>query len=467
MRHFPLFVDLRGQRVVLSGAGEMAAAKLRLLLKTEAEIAVFGTDPAAEVAGWAEAGRIALATRPIAEGDADGARLLYAVNQDAAEDARAAAIGRGAGALVNILDDLEGSQFIMPAIVDRDPVTVAIGTEGAAPVLARRIKAQVEELLGSGIGVLARIGQGLRGAAQAVLFGDPRRRLWETFYEDVGPAALREGGEEAALAALNRLIADFRSEPRPPGRVTLVGAGPGDPELLTQRARRALHGADVVIYDRLVPGEILELARREAVFVQVGKVPGGPSWPQDEINALMVEHASGGAQVVRLKSGDPGIYGRLEEEMDALDAAGIAFEVVPGVTAAAAAAAAIKVSLTKRHRNSGVRLLTGQDVGGFAELDWHGLARPGAVAAVYMGVRAARFLQGRMMIHGASADMPVTAVENASRPSQKVVATSLGRLGEALAHHGIVGPAILFLGLAPRAALAELEGLPAQAAGGR
>ncbi|MCB9958120.1 MAG: uroporphyrinogen-III C-methyltransferase [Rhodospirillaceae bacterium] len=465
MRHFPVFVDLRGQRVVVSGAGEMAAAKLRLLMKTEAEIAVFASNPADIVAAWAAEDRISLHTRPIADGDATGARLLYAINQDAAEDARAAAIGRSAGALVNVVDDLEGSQFISPAIVDRDPVTVAIGTEGAAPVLARSIKAQIEELLGTSLGVLARIGQGLRGAARAVMFGDPRRRLWETFYEDVGPAALRDGGEAAAMAALDRLIAEHRLEDRPRGRVTIVGAGPGDPDLLTLRARRALHRADVVIHDRLVPGEVLELARREAVIVEVGKEPGGPSWSQEDINALMVEHASGGAQVVRLKSGDPGIYGRLDEELDALDAAGIAYEIVPGVTAALAAAAAIKVSLTRRHRNSGMRLLTGQDIGGFAEHDWHGLARPGAVAAVYMGVRAARFLQGRLMIHGASADMPVTAVENAARATQKVVATSLGRLAEALADNGVAGPAILFLGLAPRAALAEVERLPAQAVG--
>ena len=467
MRHFPLFLDLRGQRVVVSGAGEMAASKLRLLLKTEARIDVYGADPADPIRRWAEDGRIALAPRPLAPGDVAGARLLYAVNCDADEDARAAAIGRAEGALVNILDNLEDSHFITPAIVDRDPVTVAIGTEGAAPVLARRLKAETEERLGPDLGVLARIGHTVRDAAKAIPLGERRRRFWQRYYDVVGPQALRDGGEPAVRQALAALLEEVAGAADAPGRVDIVGAGPGDPELLTLKARRVLHNADVVIHDRLVPAPVLELARREAVLVEVGKIPGGPSWPQHAINALMVEHASEGAQVVRLKSGDPAVYGRLDEEMDALDAAGIAFEIVPGVTAAAAAAAAIKVSLTRRHRNSSLRFLTGQDVDGFAEHDWRALARPGAVAAVYMGVRAARFLQGRLLIHGAPTDTPVTAVENAARGGQKIVATTLRALADALGEAGVVGPAILFLGLAPRDALTAVEDLPAPVAEAR
>ena len=213
----------------------------------------------------------------------------------------------------------------------------------------------------------------------------------------------------------------------------------------------------MVIHDRLVAPEILELARREATFVEVGKVPGGPSWPQEAINALMVEHAVGGAHVVRLKSGDPGVFGRLDEEMDALDAAQIAFEIVPGITSAAAAASEIKVSLTRRGRNSSFRFLTGQDVDGFAEHDWKGLARPGAAAAIYMGVRAARFLQGRLLIHGAPRGTPVTIIENASRPNRKIVSATLATLPDALSEAGIKGPAILFLGLAAREALQHID----------
>jgi len=239
--------------------------------------------------------------------------------------------------------------------------------------------------------------------------------------------------------------------------VALVGAGPGDPGLLTLKAHALLATADVVIHDRLVGAGVLALARTGAVRIEVGKLPGGPSWRQADINALIVAHALSGARVVRLKSGDPGVFGRLDEEMDALDAAAIAFEIVPGVTAAAAAAASIKVSLTRRGRNKALRILTGHDVDGFAEHDWRGLAAPDAVAALYMGLKAARFVQGRLMLHGADPATPVTAVENASRADEKVVGARLDRLPEALAVAGVRGPAILFIGLRPRGALAALD----------
>jgi uroporphyrin-III C-methyltransferase/precorrin-2 dehydrogenase/sirohydrochlorin ferrochelatase len=263
------------------------------------------------------------------------------------------------------------------------------------------------------------------------------------------PPALRDRQEPAPAAA--------------PGCVWLVGAGPGDPELLTLKAARLIAGADVVIHDRLVGPGVLALAPAGAVRIEVGKRPGGESWRQADIDALMVARARAGARVVRLKSGDPGVYGRLDEEMDALDAAGIGFEVVPGVTSAAAAAAEIKVSLTRRGRNKSLRLLTGHDVDGFAEHDWRALAAPGAVAAIYMGVRAARFLQGRLMLHGCAADTPATAVENATRADRKVVAAPLSRLPEALVEAGVSGPAILFLGLQPRGAVLALDERRAEA----
>ncbi len=470
MRHFPVFRDLRARRVVVSGAGEAAVAKLRLLLKTEATLAVYGTDPHPQIRRWAGEGRLTLVERPVRHGDALCAALLYGANEEAGEDARAARIGRAAGAMVNIVDDLDNSDFITPAIVDRDPVTVAIGTEGAAPVLARRIKAETEERLAPALGTLARIGQGFREAANALPMGRPRRRFWSRYYDEIGPRALSEGGEEAVRAALDALLAETLAEAGETGRVALIGAGPGDPELLTLKARKALHEADVVIHDRLVSPEILELARREAIVVEVGKIPNGPSWKQADIDALMVEHAANGAHVARLKSGDPVVFGRLDEEMDALDAAGIPFEIVPGITAASAAAASLGVSWTKRGRNAAFRLLTGHDVAGFAEHDWRGLAQPGeggAVqpAAIYMGVRAARFLAGRLLMHGAAADTPVTAIENVSRLDQRIVATTLDRLPDALTGAGITGPAILFLGLSPREAMAARDDIDLPATG--
>jgi len=457
MRHFPIFLDLSGRQVVVSGAGECAVSKLRLLLKTEAAITVFGTSPAPQVLTWAAEGRIALAERPIRQGDAAGAALLYAANEDEAEDARAAEIGRNDGALVNIVDNLDHSQFITPAIVDRDPVTIAIGTEGAAPVLARKIKAELEERLPASLGLLARIGQAFRDRAAMIPMGRKRRDFWSRYYSGEGDAALKAGGEAGARAKLDELLTDaIETRPRD-GHVALIGAGPGDPDLLTVKARRLIHEADVVLHDRLVPQAILELARREAVIVETGKTGYGPSWGQEDINALMIEHAARGAQVARLKSGDPGIFGRLDDELDALDEAGISFEVVPGITAASAAAAASGISLTKRGRNSSIRFLTGRDVEGFAEHDWRELAKPGSGAAIYMGVKAASFLRGRLMMHGAEAETPVTAVENASRPDQKTITTTLLALPDALAAAGVAGPAVLLFGMTPRPAAKATE----------
>ena len=195
-------------------------------------------------------------------------------------------------------------------------------------------------------------------------------------------------------------------------------------------------------------------------MVEVGKIPHGESWKQEDINALMVEHAQGGAHIARLKSGDPAMFGRLDEEMDALDAADIPFEIVPGITSAMAAAASIKVSLTRRGRNKSVQFITGHDMQGFAEHDWRGLAAPGATAAIYMGLRAARFVQGRLLMHDADAETPVTAIENASRPEQKIVSATLATLPDVLTSAGITGPAILFLGLSPREAMEVAETIP-------
>ena len=453
MRHFPVFLDLRGRRVVVSGAGETAVSKLRLLLKTEAQIVVFGTDAVEQVRAWSAERRLTLVERPVADGDATGAALFYGANADPDEDARAATIGRDAGALVNIVDNLEDSAFITPAIVDRDPVTVAIGTEGAAPVLARKIKSEIEAMLPARLGALTRIGQAFRSRVEA-LDSKARRGFWTKFYFERGPRAL-EAGEDAARAALETLLAEGDA-PRA-GYVHFVGAGPGDPELLTLKARRLLHEADVVIHDRLVPAAILELARREALIIEVGKTAYGPSWKQADINALIVEHAAAGAVVVRLKGGDPVVFGRLDEEIAAVGAAGVGYGVVPGVTSASASAAAIGQSLTKRGRNSSFRVLTGHDVDGFAEQEWRDLARPGATAAVYMGAKAATFLRGRLLMHGARADLPVTAVESASRPEQRVIGTTLMDLPSALALAAPDGPVMILLGVAPRAATIELR----------
>jgi len=437
MRHFPIFLDTSGKTILVSGAGECAVAKLRLLLKTQARIAVFDADPGELVRQWAVQGRVDLHLRDLAAPDLSDALLVYAANDDLARDLAVQALAKGAGVPALVVDNLEASDFITPAIVDRDPVTVAIGTEGTAPVLARAIKAAIEAKLPRDLGALARRAKALRPAADALPKGRVRRAFWTQFFF--------EGARD-----VDTFLTQVQSVENGPGRVHFVGAGPGDPDLLTLRARKLIHEADVVIYDRLVTPEILELARREALIIDVGKTGFGPSRRQEDINELLVQHGAH-ARVVRLKSGDPGVFGRLDEEVAALGAAGVAYDVTPGITAASAAVAGLGVSLTQRGRNSGLRIVTGHDAKGFAEQDWRDLAHPGAVAAIYMGKRAARFLTGRLMMHGAAPDTPVSVVENVSRADERIVASDLIGLVDALAD--VTGPAVLLLGIAPRTAI--------------
>jgi len=320
---------------------------------------------------------------------------------------------------------------------------VSIGTEGTSPALARALKSDIESRLPQETGRFAKVLKGLRALTKQHLPELPdRQRFWAKHLDRDLSNMLRRTPQQLkadvkdALTGTEKLLE----------QVVLVGAGPGDPDLLTTAARRALHSADVIVYDRLVSDTVLTLGRREAEYIYVGKTPGVPSIGQDAINDILVEKASQGLFVVRLKSGDPLIFGRADEELDALAAAHIPASIIPGITAAAASAAAIGASLTTRGTNRAVALLTGHDAKGFAEQDWRSLAGEGARAAVYMGVGAARFIQGRLMLHDANPQTPVTVVENASRPEQIIVETCLARLPDDIAAAGIKGPAILLIG---------------------
>lgn len=456
MDHFPIFLSLKQNRVVLSGGGEAAKAKLRLLLKTSAKIEVFAEQPDLEITEWARTKRLRLVQTPLTAELIKGAALFYAANEDASKDHKVAALARSVGVLVNIVDNLQDSQFITPAIVDRDPVTVAIGTEGTAPVLARAIKADIETRLPSTVGILARLANSFRSKVEVLPFGRKRREFWSEFFFSVGPRALADGGEERVKSGLVDLLDSHQSSRKASGHVAFVGSGPGDPELLTLKARKALDTADVVIYDRLVGAPILELARREAILINAGKEGFGASTCQKDINTKIVEHAASGAQVLRLKGGDATVFGRLDEEIEACEAAGISWHIVPGITAASASVAAIGQSMTRRGRNTSVRYLTGHDMRGFADHDWADLAKKDTVATIYMGKKSARFIQGRLLMHGAERSTPVTIVENASRPDQRILEATLDTLPHILETSNVSGPALTLYGLAPRAAEADL-----------
>ena len=331
MRHFPIYLDMKGKLVVLSGAGPVAVPKLRLLLKTSARIRVFGFDAEESIRNWAAEGRLEWLERELEAEDLEGATLLYCANDDEKKDSEAAALGARAGTLVNVVDNLEASEFITPAIVDRDPVTVAIGTEGSAPVLARKIKADVETQLPISLGVLAREGQKFREAASALRPGRERREFWSRYFSEAGPRALASGGRGAVQSCLRSLLREMKSSPRENGKVAFVGVGPGDPDLMTVKARRFVDKADVVVHDRSVPKEILELARREAEFVEIGDGHSDLRISEFGAGQLVAEHARKGALVARLVLGDLEEHANVGVEMKTVAEAGLDWEAAKGM----------------------------------------------------------------------------------------------------------------------------------------
>ncbi|MEP3891795.1 MAG: siroheme synthase CysG [Hellea sp.] len=449
MRYLPIHVDTKDARILIVGGEGAAEAKLRTLIKTEAQLHLIAPEISPEISRWIEQGLLSHAARSFEPSDLEGVRLVYAATEDDALNLKIGDLAREQGLLVNAADQKDACDFITPALVDRSPVIVSIGTEGTSPSLARAVKTDLEARLPSTLGALATLINGLRAKVKSGIPGLAARQLfWADIFDGKDLAGqLRVSGEGLTQRVDDKLAGHAKVKT---GFVSLVGAGPGNPDLLTLAARQKLHSADVIVYDRLVSQGVLDFGRREAEYIYVGKEAGGTSTPQTAINAILVEKALEGLTVVRLKSGDPLIFGRADEEIDAMEIAGVKYDIVPGITSAASAAAEIGASLTTRGHNKAVSFLTGHDAKGFAEHDWKGLAAGGARAAIYMGVGASGFIQGRLLMHGAAGDLPVTVVENASRDSQLIVATTLERLSKDIKAHGVKGPAILLLGYAPR-----------------
>ena len=453
MQYLPIHFDTRGASILIVGGGPAAEAKLRTLLKTEADLIVVAQEISAEITRWADQGKLQHVDRGFKAVDLDGVSLVYAATEDDARNGEIADLAAARQIPANAADYKDACRFITPALVDRAPVTVSIGTEGMSPALARALKADLETRLPPETGTIALKTKTLRDKVKAVLpdLAD-RQRFWARIF---GGKDLTAQLRISAAQLEEQVYTELQGKDKQAGKVLLVGAGPGDPDLLTTAARRALHAADVIVYDRLVSDGVMELGRREAEYIYVGKTPGKPSIGQSAINHILIEKASQGLSVVRLKSGDPLIFGRADEEIEALQAVRIPVQILPGITSAAAAASAINASLTTRGTNKAISFLTGHDAKGFAEQDWVSLARLGARAAVYMGVGASRFIQGRLMLHGAEPDRPVTVVENASRPNQIITFTTLKNLPDDIAAAGIKGPAILLIGYAERCAETE------------
>jgi uroporphyrin-III C-methyltransferase/precorrin-2 dehydrogenase/sirohydrochlorin ferrochelatase len=445
LKYFPLFADLENAPVLVAGGGAAAAGKVRLLRKTKARITVIAKSANAELVALQRRGAIALHRRAFQASDLAEQRLVYAATGDRRLDAAVAAAARARAIPVNVVDAPALSTFITPAIVERAPVVVAIGTEGAAPLLAREIKTRLEALLPANFGLLARQARALRAQiAKAVPDLPARRRLWQRLLQGPFRRAILAGTDEEASRVL---AAEVAGAAPAPGRVALVGCGPGDPDLLTLKALQRLQDADVVVIDALVHPRILEYARRDAERIWVGKIPGGKRTSQQEINRILLREAAAGKVVARLKGGDPLIFGRAGEEMAALEAAGIACEVIPGVSAAQACAARLGLPLTRRNRVRQFSLVTGAAAEGEPDLDWPALARKDAAFAVYMGVGKAPLLRRRLLDAGAHPSTPCVIMENGTLQGERALATTLEDLTEGLAELGITGPAVIFIGL--------------------
>ena len=449
MNHLPIFLTLRDRPVLMVGAGEAAARKVRLLRKAGARIDIVAPQANAELAALAGQGDVVWHIRPFVPADLDNRAAVFVATGLPGVDQAVADGARARNLPVNVVDNPALSSFIMPAIIDRDPLIVAISSGGDAPILARRVRAQIERLLPARLGALAQFAGRFRSAVKAHLpHGLPRLRFWEGVFDGAIADAVLAGQPAHAhgrmLRAINQGVPTRTSAAD--GIVYLVGAGPGDPDLLTLRALHLLQSADVIVHDRLIGPDILDYARRDATRVYVGKAAGIPGLGQDEINATLLRHARAGKRVIRLKGGDPLVFGRGGEEMAYLRGHGIAVQIVPGITAALGCAASAGVPLTQRGVASAVTFVTGHGSNGEPDVNWSALAAANHTLVVYMAAGRAGEVAARLTEHGLDHTTPVAIIENGTRPDQQVWTGQLAALLHRPAPLGTNGPALIVIG---------------------
>lgn len=451
MRFFPVFLNLKGRRCLVAGGGEVAANKLQRLLEAEAEATVVAPEATVEIAALEEQGRISRRAREFIPEDLAGCALVIAATDDEQTNRRVAEAATARNIPVNVVDNPQLCSFIMPSVVDRPPVQVAVSTGGAAPVLARLLRARLETLIPAAYGRLATLMRDFRGRVKARI---PQSRERRRFWEDIAQGPVAEmvfaGQDDAAARALEQTLetspATDGAGANKTGEVYLVGGGPGDPDLLTFQALRLMQQADVVLYDRLVAPAIVALTRKEARKIYVGKERDSHTVPQAELNALLVRLAKEGKRVVRLKGGDPFIFGRGGEEMEELAAAGIPFQVAPGITAASGCAAAAGIPLTHRDYAQSCVFVTGHLKDGKLDFNWQTLTQPKQTIAVYMGVKGADALRRGLLEHGMAADTPAAIIQQGTTPEQKTYAGTVGTLTEIVSRNDITPPSMIIIG---------------------
>jgi uroporphyrin-III C-methyltransferase/precorrin-2 dehydrogenase/sirohydrochlorin ferrochelatase len=446
MDYLPVFMNVRGQRCLLVGAGEVASRKAALLVRTGATLIVVApwiSDAVRELVNE-HGGEIH--ERGFADHDLDNVVLAIAATDDDAVNRRVSVLARERNLPVNVVDQTELCSFIVPAIVDRSPVVVAISTGGSSPVLTRQLKEKIDIMLPAAYGRLAAVLGSLRDRVkQGVSDFSKRTRFWEKLLAGPMPELMLAGREQEAMQLFEKSLADADNDTLQ-GEVFLVGAGPGDPDLLTLKALRLMYAADVVLYDRLVSPEIMKRVRPDAERIFVGKEAKHHPVPQEQINDLLVRLAREGNKVLRLKGGDPFIFGRGGEEIDRLAAAGLPFQVVPGVTAASGCAAYAGIPLTHRDYSQSVRFVTGHLKNDQPDLDWPVLARESQTLVIYMGLITLAVICEQLQAHGMSSDMPVGIVEQGTLPQQRVVTGTLQDIAAKVEAAQLKAPAIIIIG---------------------
>lgn len=446
----PVFLRLSGRRVVVAGGGEPAVWKAELLAAAGADVEVIADDPCQDMVALAAApphGSVTLVRRGWVSGDLAGAVFAVGAIECDAEAIAFRDAARSAGIPVNVIDKPAFCDVQFGGIVNRSPLVIGISTDGAAPVFGQAVRARIEAVLPRGLAVWAAAAKSWRRRVTALdLPFRARRRFWELF-ADRAFATPDRAPDSRLVAILEDAATD---EATRAGRLTLVGAGPGDPDLLTMKAVRALQSADVIVHDDLVPAAVLDVARRESLRISAGKRGRGPSCQQNDINALVIRLVREGKHVVRLKAGDPMIFGRAGEEIAAAEAAGIVVDIVPGISAAQGAAASARLSLTHRDHARRLQYVTGHGRDGRLPKDlcWQALADPAASTVVYMPGATWHEMAARLLAEGLAAETPALAVVNATRPDEERIPGTVGSLASRLATRRWCGPLLILYGTA-------------------
>lgn len=442
---FPISLKLQQQPCLIVGGGHIAYRKAVLLQKAGAVISVIAPEIEASLLEIVQATAGQYVQAPFnSEIPLRSYRLVIAATNDAGVNRQVFEDCEAENVLVNSVDDPPHCRFMVPAIIDRSPLVISVASNGTSPVLSRQIRTQLETTIPHGMGKLAEFSGKWRSAVKAKIVNPDERRI---FWEELYASPLKEQVFNDNLAEADHLIEQALLEwQKPKGEVYLVGAGPGDPELLTLKALRLMQQADVVIYDRLVSAPIMELCRRDAEKIYVGKARSNHAVPQDGINALLVKYASEGKRVCRLKGGDPFIFGRGGEEIEELFAAGVAFQVVPGITAASGCSAYAGIPLTHRDYAQSVRFLTGHLKEGSPELPWNELVYENQTLVLYMGLVGLEKICAQLIEHGQRPDMPVALVSKGTTPEQKVVVGTLQDIASKVNEHHIQAPTLTIIG---------------------